>query len=166
MHAVAGERVEIDRERRDERLAFARPHLGDRAFVQHHAADELHVEMALAERALRRLAHRGEGRDQEIVERLAGGQLVAEALGPGAQRLIGEGFELLLQIVDALDQGSIGLEPPIIGRAEELLRQCAEHGGPFRLGGISLNAGAPRAAFLIARQRCQNHVLPQFAGGG
>ena len=78
MHALAGERVQIDRERGDERLAFAGAHLGDAAFVQHHAADELHVEMALAQRALGRLAHGGEGGHQKFVERLAGGQPVAE----------------------------------------------------------------------------------------
>ena len=67
--AAAGERIEIDRKRRDQRLAFAGLHLGDLAFVQHHAADQLDVEMALAERALGGLAHGGEGRHQEIVER-------------------------------------------------------------------------------------------------
>jgi preprotein translocase subunit SecA len=36
--------------------------LGDAALVQHHAADHLHVEVALAEHALGRLAHGGEGR--------------------------------------------------------------------------------------------------------
>ena len=72
VHALAGERVEIDRQRRDERLAFAGLHLGDAALVQHHAADELDVEMALAERALGRLAHGREGLDQDIVELLAG----------------------------------------------------------------------------------------------
>ena len=84
MHAFARERVEIDRERRDQRLAFAGAHLGDGALVQHHAADQLHVEMALAERAPRRLAHRGEGGREQIVERLAGGELVAELLRAGA----------------------------------------------------------------------------------
>ena len=69
MDALAGERVEIDRERGDQRLAFAGLHLGDVALVQHHAADQLDVEMALAERALGGLAHGGEGRDQKVVER-------------------------------------------------------------------------------------------------
>ena len=78
MHAAAGERVEIDRQRRDQRLAFAGLHLGDLAFVQDHAADQLHVEMALAERALGRLAHGGEGRHQDVVERLAVGDLRLE----------------------------------------------------------------------------------------
>jgi hypothetical protein len=50
------ERVEIDRQRGDQRLAFAGLHLGDLALMQDHAAHQLHVEMALAERALRRLA--------------------------------------------------------------------------------------------------------------
>jgi hypothetical protein len=58
--ALAGERVEIDRQRRDQRLAFAGAHFGDRAVVQHHAADQLHVEMAHAEHALGGFANRGE----------------------------------------------------------------------------------------------------------
>ena len=85
MHAAAGERVEIDRQRRDQRLAFAGLHLGDPAFVQDHAADQLHVEMALAERALAGLAHGREGRHQDVVERLAVGDLFLELLGARAQ---------------------------------------------------------------------------------
>ena len=77
MDALAGERIEIDRKGRDQRLAFAGLHLGDVALVQHHAADQLHVEMALAEGALGRLAHGGEGRHQQVVERLAVGELLA-----------------------------------------------------------------------------------------
>ena len=46
--------------------------------MQHHAAHQLHVEMALAERALGRLAHRGEGLGQQVVERLAFGEARAE----------------------------------------------------------------------------------------
>ena len=94
VHALAGERVEVDRQRRDQGLAFAGPHLGDGALVQHHAADELHVEMALAERALRRLAHGGEGRDQDVVEALAGRELRLELVGAGAQLVVGERLEL------------------------------------------------------------------------
>ena len=69
VHALAGERVEIDRQRGDQRLALAGLHLGDLALVQHHAADELHVEVALAERALGGFAHGGEGGNEEVVER-------------------------------------------------------------------------------------------------
>ena len=66
--ALAGERVEVDGERGDQRLALAGLHLGDGAFVEHHAADQLHVEMALAEGALGGLADGGEGGDEQIVE--------------------------------------------------------------------------------------------------
>ena len=76
--ALAGQRVEIDRQGCDQRLAFAGLHLGDIAFVQHHAADQLHVEMALPERPLGRLADRGESGNQEVIEGLAVGKLGTE----------------------------------------------------------------------------------------
>ena len=89
VHALAGKRVEIDRQRRHQRLAFTGPHLGDGALVQHHAADELHVEMALAEGALGRLAHGGEGRRPGCRRGscpLASSRL--EILGAGAQLVV------------------------------------------------------------------------------
>jgi hypothetical protein len=52
MHAPAGQRIEIDRERGDKRLAFAGLHFRDGALMLHHAADELHVERAQAQNAL------------------------------------------------------------------------------------------------------------------
>jgi len=39
MDAFSGQRVQVYGESRDQRLAFAGPHFGDRAFMQHHAAD-------------------------------------------------------------------------------------------------------------------------------
>ena len=88
--ALSGQRVEIDRKRRNQRLAFAGLHLGDVALVQHHAADQLHVEMALTERALGGLAHGGEGRHQHIVQRLALGKLLLEVGGARPELLVGE----------------------------------------------------------------------------
>ncbi len=96
MDAAAGERVEIDGQRGDQRLAFAGLHLGDAALMQHHAADHLHVEMALAEGALGRLAHSGEGFGDQIVERGAGAHAGAEVLGAGTQGLVGERRDLWL----------------------------------------------------------------------
>ena len=125
--ALAGERVEIDRKRRDQRLAFAGLHLGDVALVQHHAADQLDVEMALAEGALGRLAHGGEGRHQEVVERLAVGELLAEFGGAGLQRLVGQRGEFGLQRVDGVDAGLISLDPPVVGGAEKLAGERADH---------------------------------------
>ena len=67
--AVAGEGVQVDRQRGDERLAFARAHLRDLAVMERHPADQLDVEMAHLKHALARLAHDGEGLGQERVER-------------------------------------------------------------------------------------------------
>ena len=88
--AVAGERVEIDRERGDQRLALAGLHLGDPALVQHHAADKLDVEMPLAEGALAGLAHGGESRHQDVVCRRSLRELLTELFRPRAQCLVGE----------------------------------------------------------------------------
>ena len=86
MHALAGQRVQIRGQRRDQRLAFAGAHLGDLALVQHHAADQLHVEMTQAERAARGLAHGRERLGQQVVERLAGSELLAELAVLAASR--------------------------------------------------------------------------------
>ena len=68
VHAAAGERVQIDGQRGDERLAFAGLHLRDLSVVQDDAAHELHVEVAHVQRALRRLAADGERFRQKVVE--------------------------------------------------------------------------------------------------
>src|SRR4029077_7077909 len=96
--AVAGQRIQIERLDGDEGLALAGLHLGDVALVQDDAAHLLDVEEADAHRSLERLANRGEGLEDELVDRLAvldplleldglAGQLgVAPRLGPGLGR--------------------------------------------------------------------------------
>ena len=116
--ALAVERVEIDGERRNERLAFAGAHLGDRALMEHVAPDQLHVEMALFQCALGRLAHRRESQRREVVEQLAGGDLGAERVGFSAQFPVAQRFEFALQRIDRRDLGTIAFQPPLVGRAE------------------------------------------------
>ncbi len=60
VHAPALQRVEIRGQGRDQRLPFAGDHLGDTAAVQHHAAHQLHVEMAHVQITPPRLATRRE----------------------------------------------------------------------------------------------------------
>ena len=115
MDAAAGQRVEIDRQRRDQRLAFAGLHLGDAAFVQDHAADHLHVEMALPDGALRRLADRRKGRHQDVVERRAVGDLLLELFGARAKLLVGELHKLRFQIVDLLSPRLVFADAPVVG---------------------------------------------------
>ena len=52
--------------------------------MQHHAANELDVEVALAERALAGLAYGGKRRHQDVVQRRPFGQLLFEGISPCA----------------------------------------------------------------------------------
>jgi hypothetical protein len=124
---AAGERIEIDGKRSDQRLAFAGLHLGDLALVQHHAADELDVEVALAERALAGLAHGGESRHQKVVERRPRRHLLFEFVGARAQSLVGELLEFPLQRVDGLDARTIRADAPVVGGTEQLAGNSADH---------------------------------------
>ena len=108
--AVAGQRVEEDGEGRGQRLALARLHLGDRALVQDHAADQLHVVVALADRAPRRLAGQRKGLGQQVVERLAVGGPLAQVVGLLAQLGVLEQLHLRLDPVDRLGALLVALE--------------------------------------------------------
>src|SRR5262249_30089695 len=94
---------------------------------QHHAADQLDVEMPLAEGALGRLADGGEGWDQDVIEGLAVGELFAECRSAGLQRVIRQSCELGLERVDGVDAGLISSHAAIIGGAEELAGERADH---------------------------------------
>jgi hypothetical protein len=56
--------------------------------MQHHAAHQLHVEMALADGAFGGLSDRGEGLRDQLLERRPFLHPGAERLGAGAQRLV------------------------------------------------------------------------------
>ena len=76
--ALALQGVEVGRQRGDEGLAFAGDHLGDVAAVQDDAAEDLHVEVPHVLGAAAGLAAGGERLGQQVVERLALGQALAE----------------------------------------------------------------------------------------
>ena len=119
VRALAGQRVEIHRERRDQRLAFTGLHLGDGALVEHHAADQLHVEVAHAEGAARRLADHREGGDEDIVESPALLDLGLELGRLGLELCVAQRLHLRLERVDGVDLGLIALYAPIIGGTED-----------------------------------------------
>ncbi len=127
VNAAARQRVEINRKRGNERLAFAGLHLGDFALVQNHAADELNVEVALPQRTLTRLAHSGECRDQNVVEGGPPGQLLFEFISPGTQRLVGELRQFAFQRIDRVDTRPIGADAPVVSRTEQLAGDGANH---------------------------------------
>ena len=65
--------------------------------MQHHAADQLDVIVALAQHPLGGLAHHGESFIQDVIQGLALGQKLAEFDRLGGELLVGKGFEFGLQ---------------------------------------------------------------------
>ena len=122
--APAGHRVEDRRERRDEGLALAGPHLRDLALVEDRRAHQLDVEVAHAEGPLHRLAGHREGLGQGLVEgRLETRVLLLPAVG--------------LQLAPALEIGMVEL---VVGRLvgfgglEDLGAELREAGADLVVG--------------------------------
>jgi hypothetical protein len=98
--ALAGEGVEVAGQGGDQGLALAGLHLGDVAPVERDAADQLHVEVALAEGADAGLADGRERLGEQLVQVLAVVQALAEHVGELAQLGVAAGLHLRLQRVD------------------------------------------------------------------
>ncbi len=99
---MVGERVQVERRRGDERLALAGLHLGDVALVEDDAAHHLDVEHPLLRFAPARLAHGGERLEEQLVERLAVLEPLAELCRLRPQLLVRERLELRLERRDVL----------------------------------------------------------------
>ena len=147
--ALAGERVQVNGEGGDQGLAFAGLHLGDGAFMEDHAADQLDVEVALAEGALAGLADGRERRHEQVVDRLAGGELGAELVGAGAQVGVRQRGDLGLQRVDLDDGRGVSLQAAVVGGSENLSGKGAETGHQYyplkrsRMPVMGCGTGAP-----------------------
>ena len=100
---LAGKRIQIQRQCRNQRLAFASLHFGNLALMQHYAANELHIKRnhVPGERVptnfLRRthqfaasVFHKRIGFRKDFVQRLAGGDTILEFLGDARKILVGE----------------------------------------------------------------------------
>ena len=167
VHALAGERVEVDGERGRERLALAGAHLGDLAGVQRHAADELHVEVAHLQRPLAGFANGREGFGQEVVERLALGDASAELAGLGAQCVFAQRLEGRFQRVDLRHDLPVLLQQPVVAAAEDRSEKLGQHAcagrnewgsAARRLGGNS--AGSQEPACDVGRAGSDCHCKP------
>ena len=110
VHAPASKGVERDGERRGQGLPLARLHLGDRAVVEHHAADELDVEVAHPHRALAGLAHEREALVEKLLELLAVASPLAQRVGGLPKLGVGVVLHLGLKGVDPTNPLLVGLE--------------------------------------------------------
>ena len=124
--ALPRHRVERDGERRDERLSFARLHLGDVAVVERHASDELLLEVAQAERALRDLADARENLGQYVVEALALFETRAENFSRARELLVRKLLDLRLERIYYLRLFLIFRDGPVVRVKAERLYHSVE----------------------------------------
>ncbi len=118
--ALAGERVEVERQGGDERLPFAGPHLGDPAGVEDDTARQLDVEVPLPIGALARLADGGECLRQEVIEGFPLREPLLERERLRGELIVVELRELWLQIVDLRDLAADLFKGPARRIAEDL----------------------------------------------
>ncbi len=117
--ALAGDRVEVGRQRRDQRLALTGAHLGDVAQVQRGAAHELDPVVALAEGAGGALADDRERLAEQVVEGLAVGVAVPELLGLRAQLVVRESLDLVAEGVDVVRDRAETPDRPRLARPQQ-----------------------------------------------
>jgi hypothetical protein len=127
MDALAGQRVEICRKRGDQSLALAGLHLGDLAGVQHHATDQLHVEMAHIEDAFAGFADDRECFHQQVVDRLAIGNTLPELARLVSKLLLGKGLHLRLERTNFRDARHEPLELALVLRPYDLGEELTDH---------------------------------------
>ena len=128
VHALAGERVQVDRQRRHQRLAFAGAHLGDLALVQRHAADELHVEVAHLQRALaglraprRRLRAAARRAIRRRSRRWRNSSVLARSSASSSVSNCGS------SALTCVDASSVGLQQAVVPAAEYLGQDLGKH---------------------------------------
>ena len=145
VRTLAFERVEVEGQRGDQGLAFPGLHLRDLALVQDHAADELDVEVAHLQLALRHLPADSEGVRQDVIRRGPVGQALFELVGLRPQVEVREQGQGRLLGVDLGDQRLESLELALVLAAEDLAEQDVDHGASVPTASSSiLNCPAQR----------------------
>ncbi len=120
MHALAGQAVQICRQRRHQGLAFTGAHFSDLAKVQDHAADQLHIEVTHFQHALTGFTANGKGFRQQIVQRRALFQPRLELGRLGLQLGITQFRQGIFERVDLAHGFLILLEQSLVTAAENL----------------------------------------------
>jgi len=113
--------------------------------VQHHAADQLHVEVAHAQHPLAGFAHHRKGFRQQLIKQLAlpgrGFRLRQHLLEAGSlatQLVVAVWGDLLLQQVDVRHQGLKALQLAGIGITQQEFEHCSGHLIGFSLSPLNL----------------------------
>ena len=129
MHTVAGERIQVCGQRRDQRLALAGTHFGDLAVMQDHAAYQLHVEVAHVEDTLSRLAHNSKGLGQDVIETFTAGDARLERRSFCDQIGVRERRHQRLKRVDGRYLAGVLLDQAVVAATENRLEDAGNHRG-------------------------------------
>ena len=127
MHRVTGKGIEVSRQGRHQRLALTGAHLGNTTLVQRHTTDKLNIEMAHAQGAPARFAHRGKGLGQQRVQSFTVSITRAKLLRFGGQFGVAEGLHVRFERVAAANRFTQALEFAIVARAEDFFEGCGKH---------------------------------------
>ena len=95
--------------------------------MQDHPADQLDVEVALADRATRRFANERERLGEQVVERLAVAGAFAQRVGLGTQLGVVEQLHLRLDLVDRVDPALVLLELARLAHPKCAIYQAPGH---------------------------------------
>ena len=136
VHAVAGQRVEVGRQRRHEGLALAGLHLGDPTEVERRPAHQLHVEVALADHPSAASRVTANASISDVVELGAVGESLPELVRLGPQGVVGQLLDLRLERVDVGDDALEGLELLALAGAEDAIEDAhaaVQPTGPTRI---------------------------------
>ena len=104
--------------------------------MQRDATDQLHVKVPHAERAQRRLAHHGERLRQQVIQRGALFQARAELVRLGAQRLVGEGLDLVLKLVRGAHVAPVAAHDALVTAAENAGEELSQRVTRLRKNGL------------------------------
>ncbi len=125
--------------------------------MQDDAADELHVEVPHVQRAFARLAYHRERFREQVVERFALGETVAELDGLAAQLLVRELLDLWFFGADLDNQRSESFQLAIVGCANDLRQEGVNYhaeAGTFLTPRQVLRQARKRSGYqLIVRDR-------------
>ncbi len=128
MYTIATQCVEIRRQRGNQRLALAGTHFSDVALVQHHAANELHVERSQTQCAPGRFTGNREGLRQDVVKGLSCLQAPTKIICFLCQLLVTQSLYLLLKAVHTCDGFRKLAQHPLVAAAENFGQKISHSG--------------------------------------
>ena len=128
VHTAAGQGVQVGRQGGRQGFTFTCLHFGNAVGVQHHAADQLDVEVTHAEHTAGGFTDGGERFRQQLLQCFALLQTLTVLGGLRLQFLIGQCLELRFHRIDLFYNFAQSLERSVVPAADNLGEQCANHG--------------------------------------